>query len=666
VNCAAWSPNGEQIAYSAGPRVAIRDVKTGERLREFPTKSGVCAIAFDPDGHRIIWGDGRGVLDVQDIESGSEMQTTRVHKGAIGLVAVTRDGHEIVSVDRKGMVNVWRPGALDDGRGWVTRSDGSPGQIEYGSPVLTSDRRQVVFTTQNGLYIRDVEDPTRARVLDVNAEQQVVLSPNKAYIAAVGHQKTPKVWDWEAGSEVWKFDSEPEVRSIAFSPDGNYIALCHDQRLLSVWDISKKRKIHTLNAKEYYSYEELIVFSPDSKSLATNENGTIVVYDVQSGIERSRFKAGEWLTHMTFSSDGKRIVSADVSGTIRLSDVASGAVVSRCFLGEVVWAVDLSPDGSRIVSGAGTMVSVWDANTGSRMLSLDAEATIGDVGFSRDLDGKRVVAACLDGTVRIWDSSSGDRMDDAHDWQTRGITHLHNGDLDLAVLFFTNAIEEDPKNVGSYLNRARSYVRQKEMDKAETDLKMAIQLAPEDPATLAAMAELAIWYEVSERLDEARRLYGMLLDASKKAQDKNLWFSYARTVSRGYFRLGDYRQAKEILLMLTAMLPQSSLPAEDLAQTVNALAWLCATCRDAEVRDGGQAVEYAMKACEWTAWKDRTCIDTLAAAYAEVGDFDSAIKWQQNAIRLTDDQRARGSYSLSWQDALDARRAELEAQLKLY
>jgi tetratricopeptide (TPR) repeat protein len=66
---------------------------------------------------------------------------------------------------------------------------------------------------------------------------------------------------------------------------------------------------------------------------------------------------------------------------------------------------------------------------------------------------------------------------------------------------------------------------------------------------------------------------------------------------------------------------------------LNHLAWIRATCQNPAFRNGKQAIEYAKRACALSLWRDASCIDTLAAAYAEAGDFDSAVRFEEQAIR---------------------------------
>jgi tetratricopeptide (TPR) repeat protein len=66
----------------------------------------------------------------------------------------------------------------------------------------------------------------------------------------------------------------------------------------------------------------------------------------------------------------------------------------------------------------------------------------------------------------------------------------------------------------------------------------------------------------------------------------------------------------------------------------NIYGWALATSPIKAYRDGPAAIQYATRACELTSWKNATDVDTLAAAYAEAGQFDDAARWQALAVQL--------------------------------
>jgi len=66
----------------------------------------------------------------------------------------------------------------------------------------------------------------------------------------------------------------------------------------------------------------------------------------------------------------------------------------------------------------------------------------------------------------------------------------------------------------------------------------------------------------------------------------------------------------------------------------NSLAWLYATSPDPDVRNGKKALQLAIKICEEDGYTNPAFLDSLAAAYAEAGDFEHAIQYQTRALQL--------------------------------
>ncbi len=112
-------------------------------------------------------------------------------------------------------------------------------------------------------------------------------------------------------------------------------------------------------------------------------------------------------------------------------------------------------------------------------------------------------------------------------------------------------------------------------------------------------------------------------------------------------RLARHKEYPKLLVWLGNALFQRGDAAVGLAQfrealemapdnmlVMNNLAWQLAAHGDAQVRDGAQAVHWAERAADLTQHQNPTVLDTLAAAYAEAGRFDDAVRTIQDALRL--------------------------------
>jgi tetratricopeptide (TPR) repeat protein len=185
----------------------------------------------------------------------------------------------------------------------------------------------------------------------------------------------------------------------------------------------------------------------------------------------------------------------------------------------------------------------------------------------------------------------------------RGCAYAAKGDCDKAVADFTEAIRLEPQDAMAYYCRGNVYEKKGDHEKAIVDYTQAIRL---DPQFIGAYVNRANAYESVGEYQKA---------------------------------VADHKQAIRID-------PESWIPYHNLG-------WLLATCPKDEVRDGKKALELAKKACELDGWKDPWRLDTLAAAYAETGDFKEATKWVKEAVELG-------------KDLPKERVEELRERLKLY
>ena len=105
---------------------------------------------------------------------------------------------------------------------------------------------------------------------------------------------------------------------------------------------------------------------------------------------------------VTFSSDGRSLVSGADDNTVKLWDMQTGGVV-RTFLGHTrpVCSVSISADYTKIVSGSGEAICLWDIQTGECLCTMKQKGTVWHVNFS-PIDPQHIISIS-EGTVWEWD-----------------------------------------------------------------------------------------------------------------------------------------------------------------------------------------------------------------------------------------------------------------------
>lgn len=182
-------------------------------------------------------------------------------------------------------------------------------------------------------------------------------------------------------------------------------------------------------------------------------------------------------------------------------------------------------------------------------------------------------------------------------------------------------LRQDEQFVPALRTRAVIYAAMNKLVEAIVDLEQVRQKDPDDVQTLF---QLALLYNGHNEVDKAIQAFSAVIKL-----DPEQWMAY-RGRADAYLSVG--KQAEAIADYESGL----RLRPRD-AGMLNNLSWVLSTSLDEKLRDGRRALELATAACEVTDFKAAYILSTLAAAYAELGDFETAIKWSQKAIDLSDD-----------------------------
>jgi WD40 repeat protein len=356
--------------------------------------------ALSPDGKWIATGGLDGTIRLWDTESGKLIRALIGHSSYVYGLAFSPDGNTLAS-----------GGSFDSTvRLWDVRS-GLPLKVLKGHPAWVA---------------------------------HVAWSPDgKTIIAAGGQSGVLSRWDAVSGNYRTKFEFGQPVRSMAWRPNGNDVAVACAMLRLQIWSDNSNRVARMLgNANDDF---HSVAWSPDGKTLAAGTMKSAMLFDGDSD------RVGRTLNTPTYaaawSSDGKLLATSNGSGAgIRVWEPGDGTMLKS--IHGMAYSLHFMPDDRHLIGGDYTAFSVWktdqeaalrsfeiagtapplwwngrplvtgvgsnklllwDSTTGKLLRTLEGhEGAVQAVAWSPD--GKTLVSASADKTVRFWEANTGKIM----------------------------------------------------------------------------------------------------------------------------------------------------------------------------------------------------------------------------------------------------------------
>jgi tetratricopeptide (TPR) repeat protein len=184
---------------------------------------------------------------------------------------------------------------------------------------------------------------------------------------------------------------------------------------------------------------------------------------------------------------------------------------------------------------------------------------------------------------------------------------------------FSDLISKDPQDAGAQRARGKIRFEKGDHDRGIADFDASLKLEPNSEAlTLRGFA----W----KRKGDAEKAMANFDEAIKLNPKEALAWRVRGATWAGK---EDYKKAVAEYSESIRLDPENP-------DSLHHRAVMLAMCHVDEIRNGKQALADATKACEISEWKNPLYINGLVAAYAEVGDFDSAIKWHTQVKGSTD------------------------------
>ena len=300
------SPDGSLVAAAANDSIRFWDARNGRPVRTVAAQSGG-ALGFSPDGKLLAVGSntaGDSRLQLWDLTTREELPAPEMHEPMVGT-AFSPDGRFLAAGTR--VVRL-----LDLSSGKLAREFRTPFEIAI-SPTFSPDGRLLAANWRGMLSVWDVATGAELRRLgqfELTTSGGIAFSPDGRYVAARNSTGLIAIYDLASGKAVLQLGLPGGPAVLDFSPDGSVLAAGSRSQM----------RFRDQPSRFALPFETIL-----------GQEARIAAWRLLDGRLQFSLPAGDWISAIAFTADGKRILAATGKrwgqGSVQLRDAATGQVL---------------------------------------------------------------------------------------------------------------------------------------------------------------------------------------------------------------------------------------------------------------------------------------------------------------------------------------------------
>lgn len=450
VRCVEFSPDGRSLATGAEDgTISFWDLggnplscDGGSESAGFKHGAAVWGIRFHPDGDRLASCSEDHCIKLWDLKHKREAQTLIGHTAWVLGIQFNSDGSLLASASEDGTARLWD----QEGNQTAIFVHGAPVNGVCFSPddlTLATAAADCKVTLWNVQKKSEPSSPKKFRhakkpiLLDVSFSSDgklatgatdgkvqlwdeagqigrtlnghggwimcVVFHPLKSSFLATGSiDGTARLWNIDDDTSTTFAPGDGPVWSVAFSPDGHFLATGSGGGMICRWDLREPNDAPVQRFSSDHGSVWSVQFSPDGKWITAGcQDGSILMREFlgRDVKQLTGVHDGQVLS-LSFSPDGRFLASSSSEGRVCVWDIAQKKHRWLDLDAAPIWSVSFSSNGGLLACGSvNRSVCLWNLE-GEKLGVYHAEGPIRGLAFSRD--GRWLAASCSDGSVRLW------------------------------------------------------------------------------------------------------------------------------------------------------------------------------------------------------------------------------------------------------------------------